>query len=95
MYYCLLKKHTVPQRALDCGPGLGGLNQFYGHNCLTPSVKSICGKYTNIITRCTNRNQYDIIMTAAAYVSKGQTDMSYKGELQTLTKQSIVCGSTL
>ncbi len=22
--------HTVPQRAKDCGPGLGGLNQFYG-----------------------------------------------------------------
>ncbi len=22
--------HTVPQRAYDCGPGLGGLNQVYG-----------------------------------------------------------------
>ncbi len=21
--------HIAPQRALDCGPGLGGLNQFY------------------------------------------------------------------
>ncbi len=23
---------TVPQRALDCGPGLGRLNQAYGSN---------------------------------------------------------------
>ncbi len=23
------KVHTVPQRALDCEPGLGGLNQVY------------------------------------------------------------------
>ncbi len=30
--------HIVPQRALDCGPGLGGLNQVYGPNCPTPSV---------------------------------------------------------
>ncbi len=28
-------------------------------------------------------------MTAVADVSKGQTDMLYKGELQTLTKRSI------
>ncbi len=28
----------TPQRALDCRPGLGGLNQDYGPNCLTPSV---------------------------------------------------------
>ncbi len=28
-------------------------------------------------------------MTAVADVSKGQTDMSYKGELQTLTKLSM------
>ncbi len=26
------KVHTAPQRALDFGPGLGGLNQIYGHN---------------------------------------------------------------
>ncbi len=32
------KVHTVPQRALYCGPGLGGLNQIYGPNCPTPSV---------------------------------------------------------
>ncbi len=34
----LLIVHTVPQRALDCGPGLGGLNQVYGPNRPTPSV---------------------------------------------------------
>ncbi len=32
------KIHTAPQKALDCGPGLGGLNQVYGTNCHTPSV---------------------------------------------------------
>ncbi len=26
------KAHTVPQRVLDCGLGLGGLNQVYGPN---------------------------------------------------------------
>ncbi len=24
--------HTVPQRALECGPGSGGLNQIYWSN---------------------------------------------------------------
>ncbi len=28
----LLIMHTAPQRTLDCGPGLGGLNQVYGPN---------------------------------------------------------------
>ncbi len=32
------KVHTVPQRALDCKPGLCGLNQVYGPNHQTPSV---------------------------------------------------------
>ncbi len=33
------KVHTVvPQMALDCRPGLGGLNQVYGPNCPTSSV---------------------------------------------------------
>ncbi len=32
------KVHTVPQRALDCRPGLGRLNQVYGPNHPTPSV---------------------------------------------------------
>ncbi len=30
--------HTLPQWALDCGPGLAGLNQVYGPNHPTPSV---------------------------------------------------------
>ncbi len=32
------KTNTVPQRALDCGPGLGGFNHVYGPNHSTPSV---------------------------------------------------------
>ncbi len=33
------KVHTVPPpTALDCGIGLGGLNQVYWHNRPTPSV---------------------------------------------------------
>ncbi len=71
---------------LDYRPGLGGLNQVYGPNRYTRSVKGICGKYINIFTRCTIRNQHDIIKTAIADVSKGQTDISYKGDLQTHTK---------
>ncbi len=42
---------------------VGGLNQVYRPNRPTPSVKSMCGKYINIFTRCTNRNQDDILMT--------------------------------
>ncbi len=34
----LLKMQITPQRALDYGPGLGGLNQVYGPNHPTPSV---------------------------------------------------------
>ncbi len=83
------KAHTVPQRAMDCGPNVGRLNQDYGQNHPTLSVKSICGKYINIFIRFTNRNQY-ILMTTATNVSKGQTDISYKGELQTLTKLNKV-----
>ncbi len=63
--------HT--QRALDCGQGLGGLNQVteaYGPNCPTPSVKTICGKYINTFTRCTIRKQHDILKTAVADVCK-------------------------
>ncbi len=37
------KVHTIPHRALNCGPGLGGLDQVYGPSCPTPSVKGICG----------------------------------------------------
>ncbi len=32
------KAYIVPQRALDCGPCFGGLNQVYGTNRPTPSV---------------------------------------------------------
>ncbi len=32
------KAHTVPQRALDCRPGLSRLNQVYGSNNPTPSA---------------------------------------------------------
>ncbi len=42
--------HTVPEMALECRLGIGGLNQVYGPNHPTPSVKSICGKYINIFT---------------------------------------------
>ncbi len=41
-------------------------------------------------------NQHDILKTVVADVSKGQIDMSYKGELQTLVKLSMrhkVCPS--
>ncbi len=41
-------------------------------------------------------NQHDILMTTVADVSQGQTDMSYKGEFQTLTTLSMrhqVCPS--
>ncbi len=34
-------------------------------------------------------NQHDILMIAVADVSKGLTDMSYKGVLQILTKLSM------
>ncbi len=79
--------HIVPQMAMECRPGVGGLNQVYGPNCPT-QAQSICGKY-NFFPRCTNRNQFDILMTTVADVIKGQTDMAYKGEQQTLTKQSM------
>ncbi len=74
---------------MDCGPGLGGLNQVYGLNYPIPFV-------INIFTRCTIRNQHDILKTAFADVIKGKTDMSYNSKLQTLTKLSMrhqVCPS--
>ncbi len=33
------KAHTDPQKALDCRPGLGGLNQVVGPNRPTPGGK--------------------------------------------------------
>ncbi len=83
------KVHITPQRVLACRQSLGGLRQVYGPNCPTPSVQSICGKYINILNRYTNRNQHDILMTAVADVSKGQAEVSYKGELKTITKLSM------
>ncbi len=41
------KTHTA---LLDCGPGLGRLNQGYWPNYFTPSGKSICGIYDIIFT---------------------------------------------
>ncbi len=38
--------------------------------------------YINIFTRCTIKNQHDIVKTTIADVNKRQTDMSHKGELQ-------------
>ncbi len=69
------KAHIVPQRALDCAPGLGGLNQVDGPNCLTPFSQNIHGKKNNIFTRCTNRNLFDMLLTAVANVRNGQTDI--------------------
>ncbi len=65
-------------------PDLGGINQFYGPNGSTP-----CGRYKNIFTQCTIRNQFSILITVVADVRYGQTDMPYKGEHQTLTIQSM------
>ncbi len=69
------KACTVPQRSLDCRPDLGGLNQAYGPNRLSPSACRICAKNNYILIRCTNRNQFDILMTAVIYVRKGQRYM--------------------
>ncbi len=64
--------HTAPQRALDCGPVLGGLDQIHGPNYPTPSVYGIRGEYINIFTRCTIRNQHDILTTALPILVKGK-----------------------
>ncbi len=47
------KAEPVPQRALDGGPSLCGLNQVYWPNHYIPSAQSICDKY--VFTRFTNR----------------------------------------
>ncbi len=55
-----------------------------------------CSEQLIMPCEITIRNQHDILKTAVANVSKGQTDMSHKGELQTLTKLSMrnqVCSS--
>ncbi len=89
------KVHTTPQRALDCRPGLCGLNQVMNPTVSLPLLR-VYVEYINIFTRCSIMNQFDILLTAVANVSKGQTDMSYQGEHQLLTKQSMrhhVCNS--
>ncbi len=40
------KAHTVPHRALDCRPGLGGLNQVYGPN--RPRITSLPDAHTRL-----------------------------------------------
>ncbi len=82
------KEHTIPQRALACGPGIVELNQVYLPNHLTPSIENFCSTYINIFTRCTKMNLY-ILLIVIANINKGCTVMSYEGQLQTLTKQSI------
>ncbi len=44
-------------------------------------------KAINIFTRCTIRNQFDILLTGAGDVSERQTYMPCQGEDQTLTKK--------
>ncbi len=57
------------------------------------SIHSLCLWYLwqiyKHLYRCTIRNEHDILKTAVANVSKGQRDMLYKGEFQTLTKLSM------
>ncbi len=64
------KEHAVPHMALDCEPGLGGLNQVNEPTHPTPSAQSFCVKNNNIFTRCTSTNQFDVLMTAVANVRK-------------------------
>ncbi len=58
-------EHTVPQRALDGGSGLGGLNNVCEPNCPTPS-ESICSIYNKMSTRGTIRDPFDSPMTPVA-----------------------------
>ncbi len=46
------KALTVPHRALDCRPGLGGLNQVYGPNHATPSVRLPVARSISTSIRC-------------------------------------------
>ncbi len=73
-----------------------GVNSKSKHSSDSRVSQISTHNYINIFTRCTIRNQHDFLKTDVADVSKGQTDMSYKGELQTLTKLSMrhqVCHS--
>ncbi len=46
------KVHTVPQSALHCRSGLGGLNQMYRSNCPNHSVSNICGIEQDNLNEC-------------------------------------------
>ncbi len=59
------------------GKHLSRLIQDYGLNHPTLSAYRICGKYNNIFTKCTNKNQFDTLMTAVADVRKGQIDKNF------------------
>ncbi len=49
------KACTVLQKALDCRPGLGGLNQVYGPHHPT----SLCSEYLwYILTRCLETSMF-------------------------------------
>ncbi len=54
------KAHIVPQWALYCKSGLGGLNQVNGPLSLPLFRVSVAD--ISIFTRCSKRNQYDILM---------------------------------
>ncbi len=49
--------HPAPQRALDCGPGLGVLNQVYGPNLPTKGLFYLC-IYSSLLAiyHCNNNN---------------------------------------
>ncbi len=92
----IVKVHKTPQRTLNCGPGLGTLNQVCMPNRPTPSAQSICGNICQHLYQITIRIQFDILLTAVGDVRKGKTDMPYLGEHQTVTEQSMrhqVCPS--
>ncbi len=54
--------HTQYHRGPGLWTRLGGLNQIYGPNRPISFVKSICGKYINIFTRCRIRNPHDVLI---------------------------------
>ncbi len=46
------KVHIAPQRVLDCGPGLDGLNQVMGPTVPYSLLKSICGYFVSFLVHC-------------------------------------------
>ncbi len=45
-----------------------------------------------MFTRYTNRNQFNILLTADADVRKGQTDMQYKGSSTKVASANLATG---